>query len=70
MSNHSSQRVPDTLEALCILARDADQGCIGIVETAANERTCNALGRICGKCWMDVTEGPDMEKHDFDRAEM
>ena len=62
-SNHSSQRVLDTLEVLRILARDADQGCIGIVETAVNERTCNALGRICGKCWTDVTEGTNMEKN-------
>ena len=68
MSNHSSQRVLDMLEALRILARDADQGGIGIVETAANKRTCNAFGRICGKCWTDVTEGPNMEKHDLDRA--
>ena len=51
------------LEALCILDRDADQDFIGIVEMAANERTCNAFGRICGKCWTDVTKGPNMEKN-------
>ena len=66
-SNHSSQRVLDTLKALRVLSIDADQGCIGIVETAANERTCNSFGRICGKCWTDVTEGQNMEKLDFNR---
>ena len=56
------------LEALHILTRDANQGCIRIVKMVANERTCNALGRIYGKCWTDVTESPNMEKNWFGQS--
>ena len=50
----------DALRAFHILTRGAGQGCTGIVKTATNERAGNALGRICGECKTDVSEGSNV----------